>query len=105
MTNPNIWEADVLPQKNKKTEPTDLVIAAKCTPTGAYVGGLTLREYFAAMAMQGLIASLSSELVQRQLREVQDALGMPEGKNEFVIVKCACDYANALIAELNKEAK
>ena len=64
--------------------------------------GLTKREYFAAMGMQGLIACLSSELTQSQLRKAQDQAGIPQGRNELMIAKCACDYADALIEELSK---
>lgn len=52
------------------------------------VGGLTKREYFAGLAMQGMIASCTS---------VDFPFVTPEeaGIN-------ACKYADALIAELNK---
>lgn len=49
--------------------------------------GLTKREYFAAQAMQGMIAS--NEWIADTLERVS---------------KTAIEYADALIAELNKEA-
>lgn len=48
--------------------------------------GLTKREYFAAMAMQGMLAS--------------DAEGLAELKAEYAVA-----FADALIAKLNKEVK
>lgn len=50
-----------------------------------YQKGLTKREYFAAMAMQGMLA---------------------EGHDSFrIVAKHAVDQADALIEELNKESK
>lgn len=56
-------------------------------PAGAYhdIGGLTKREYFAAMAMQGLLADPRCD-----------------GTVERITAR-AVDAADALIAELNKE--
>lgn len=47
-------------------------------------GGLTVRQHFAAMAMQGLIAK-----------------GCTHGPDGVAMI--ACEYADTLIAELNKE--
>lgn len=49
-------------------------------------GGLTKREHFAAMAMQGLIASDTPEWV-----------GTPESQAEYAV-----KYADALLEELGK---
>lgn len=51
--------------------------------------GLTKREYFAAMAMQGLVANLTI------------------GRNEYVelIAGTSVKYADALLAELSKDEK
>lgn len=54
--------------------------------------GLTKREYFAAMAMQGLLAHKGSVFHKEQ------------GNGELVALG-AVGYADALIAELNKEQK
>lgn len=51
-------------------------------------GGLTKREYFAAMAMQGFLSMPSDRAEQY---------------NEFDIFTLSVKAANALIAELNKE--
>lgn len=56
-------------------------------PTGdSGYGGLTIREHFAAMAMQGLIASMTDV-----------------GVDEALTAKLAVIQADALIAELAKE--
>ena len=61
---------------NTETQPTDLI-------TG--FNGLTKREYFAAMAMQGLMNSLAYE---------------PDCDADLITAE-ACNYADALIKELN----
>lgn len=53
-------------------------------------GGMTLRAYFAAKAMQAMIAKSSG----------QDTTGGKDGVP--LIAKYACEYADALIAELAK---
>lgn len=57
--------------------------------------GLTKREYFAAMAMQGLLAGIYSS--KEMLREFKDRTGRD------YISENARSYADALIAELEKE--
>ena len=53
--------------------------------------GLTKREYFAAFAMEGLISMGTSNIVE------------PDGKNLCEsAAKRSLQYADALIAELNK---
>ena len=52
------------------------------TPANGEVGGLTKREFFAAMAMQGFIAGMTSEV------------------RADLIAKICVPYADALIAEL-----
>lgn len=53
-------------------------------------GGLTKREYFAAMAMQGLLASRKE--------------WVSDGRSNFEIAaSLSLKYADALLAELNKE--
>lgn len=63
-----------------------------------HAGGLTKREYFAAMAMQGLLAH--GETVPHRV--------IPHGKFQGLReldldVHTAVEYADALIAALNKE--
>ena len=60
------------------------------TPIGAYVtdSGMTKREIFAAMAMQGLLASLTKD----------DADLSPS-----VLARCAVCNADALLVELEKK--
>lgn len=61
----------------------------KMWPNGIYkFGGLTKRELFAAMAMQGILAN--PELVRVYTEEIQ-------------IMRSAVNEADALIAELDKE--
>ena len=69
--------------------------------------GLTKRELFAAMAMQGLVTDLDRS---KELAEVLEAMkGLEIGSMEnarslrSVIAKMAVGHADALIAELNKE--
>jgi hypothetical protein len=74
-----------------KTNPGNLVFADYVThdQDGNYVGGgLTKREYFAAMAMQGVI----------NLGFKADGNADPE-----FTARDAVKYADALIAELNTE--
>ena len=52
-------------------------------------GGLTIREYFAALAMQGILAA-----------QIHGMNNMPS-KGPFAAI--AVDAADSLIAELNKE--
>lgn len=56
--------------------------------------GLTKREYFAAMAMQGLRANVTEDVIELA---VQTKIPM-----EAIIAKCAVQHADALIKELNK---
>jgi hypothetical protein len=58
-----------------------------------WMGGLTKREYFAAMAMQGLRAAALSEAVSEQGLKLWSSSG---------IAKQALSDADALIAELNR---
>lgn len=57
--------------------------------------GLTKREYFAAMAMQGMLANSYSDGVTQPLSSA----------NNIQIAEMAVSQADALIAELNKEPK
>lgn len=65
-------------------------------------GGLTKREYFAAMAMQGLLSAVYSS------KEMLNEFTHDEGSFRRhltgcdAVSKCAASYANALIAELAK---
>lgn len=56
-------------------------------------GGLTKREYFAAMAMQGLLASPDSEIFT-------SSNGVTD--NAAKKARFCCDMADALITQLNK---
>ncbi len=55
--------------------------------SGTYESGLTKREYFAAMAMQGEIASYS---------------GLSTSAQPEIVASRAVAFADALIVELNK---
>ena len=86
-----------------KTESNEPISAGRFQFTTHYEGGsgtgsrdfigLTKREHFAAVALQGLVAGASSSL------EIMKELG---GKDEIILSKSAVQYADALIAELNK---
>lgn len=52
----------------------------------AYVDGMTIRQHFAAMAMQGMLSACRG----------YDNTGLEN------LAKCAAQQADALIAELNK---
>ena len=54
-----------------------------------YNTGLTIRQYFAAMAMQGLLASYA---------------GVSQNPNPESLAKKAIEYVDALINELNKQS-
>ncbi len=84
------YSEETLPQKNKKTEAQDLVIAAKFSPSGGYIGGITVREYFAAMAMQGCIQG--DAIINKN----------HETSSPRQLAFSAVAMADALIAELNK---
>lgn len=62
--------------------------------SGELEGGLTKREYFAAMAMQGLLANSGDEVPK---------VGSMVGWNFESIAAHAICVADNLIAELNKE--
>lgn len=64
--------------------------------------GLTKREYFAGLAMQGLIASCSTRDSFEMLARERDRVGLPEGNADLIIAKCAVNYADALLKELAK---
>lgn len=69
---------------------------------GKTVGGLTKREYFAACALQGVLASLSSF-------EMLDAYKADAAKRGVRITELfaleAVQSADALITELNKQTQ
>ncbi len=55
---------------------------------GTFNSGMTIREYFAALAMQGNLAACSASYPDTE-----------------AVVKKSVEYADALIEELNKTAK
>ncbi len=55
--------------------------------------GMSIREYFAAMAMQGLLANN----IYHNPNEKSNMVSVPN------LAKAATDYADALILELNKQ--
>lgn len=71
----------------KKTEPEDLAFPmwGKNTITE---GGLSKREYFAALALQGIIANMADKI---------------DGKTAMLAASAATDYADALISALNEK--
>lgn len=62
--------------------------------------GLTKRELFAAMAMQGMLAMMASKEISVALNQESKSRGLTA---EQYIAGNAARQADALIAELNKE--
>ena len=58
-------------------------------------GGMTLRDYFAAKAMQALIGELSN--TDQAVAEME-RLGLGESQFDRLVAKCAYDYADAMLA-------
>jgi hypothetical protein len=69
------------------------------TEDSDFTKGLTKREYFAAMAMQGLWADANEE-THRQIRGASKAHGISP---QSIVAKWAVDSADALLAELEKK--
>lgn len=65
--------------------------------TGGFVqGNMTLRDYFAAKAMQSLINEMSfTEEADEKMQE----LGFKDGQFDRLVAKCAYDYADAMLEE------
>lgn len=84
-----------------KTEANEMAHpGAQCMPGEPFIltGGLTKREHFAALAMQGMLAnSYWSELMFKSKFD--------DKKIYSVISKDAVAHADALIEALNKEGK
>ena len=86
-----------------KTNPNDLVQPVKSDKIrvgggDVYDGGLTKREYFAAMALQG---ALSNPHFSKGSAE--DGETFQQFKDD--LVRNSVQFADALIVELNKEVK
>lgn len=65
-----------------------------------YEPGLTKREYFAAIAMQGQISRLSNE---EMFLAAGDAARMRNMRLDQFVAETAVQYADTLLAELQKE--
>ena len=78
-----------------KTNGCDLVY-----PLDRWHIGLTKRELFAAMAMQGMLAMMADRKIAVALNQESKARGLTA---EQYIASNATLQADALIAELNKE--
>lgn len=74
--------------------------APECSPSETQVGGLTKRELFAAMAMQGILSAGPTYLEAVQ----QMADKRNKGAN-VILSELAVDFANELLKELSKEDK
>ena len=79
-----------------KTQPNAPINVVHDSPNGPW-NGLTKREYFAAMAMQGLIAQASGRELIVNPYLVNDGWVEP-----ITIATGAREMADALINELNK---
>jgi len=81
----------------KKTKPNDPVKAVRTKIHGLILtthNGLTKREYFAAMAMQGMLAAHDDRYERTQGKTNGEALA-----------ECAIAQADYLIVALNKDTK
>ena len=79
-----------------KTIPTDLAFPLVALGIAEEIG-LSKREYFAGLAMQGMLATPLHK---------RETTGYGKKDDAVFIHECACDavsVADALIAELNKE--
>lgn len=65
--------------------------------------GLTKRELFAAMAMQGIVSSIHSEYEYQRIRLLAQASGLST-VSEWT-ARDACKQADALLAALSAEPK
>ncbi len=77
------------------------ITAFPCTSnTGGFVSrGMTLRDYFAAKAMQGMLANANwNNLALAQV-------GISERQAITAMAKISVMYSDSLLAELNKEPK
>ncbi len=74
---------------SKGNEPAFSPKREKSAWTMKWGGGLSKREYFAGLAMQGLISS-SDEMTTRW--------------DQILVAQCAVQHADALLAELEKSA-
>lgn len=66
------------------------------------VGGLTKREYFAAMAMQGFCQNQSVLSLANEIATLQTVLDKPVEPARVLIAEKSIEFADALIAALNK---
>ena len=79
--------------ENKKAFPTD--------PTHDKDSGMDLRDYFAAMVMQGITnACYSSEEAAGALNEMSDKLGITQ---PTFIARSAYNYADAMLKERERK--
>jgi len=87
-----------------KTNPNDLITPLKCISFEGEKniemtsGGLTKREYFAALAMQGLLANSRIHKIN------ESALRGNSKYSHYCNWTLAVECADALIEELNKDA-
>lgn len=77
------------------------------TNGGVYNQGLTKREYYAGLAMQGLLSAVySSKEMLNEFTKAEWSPGQHTGRTWLTgceaVSKNAVSYADALIAELNK---
>jgi hypothetical protein len=60
--------------------------------------GMTLRDYFAAKAMQSLITVMGTDMADTAMLDA----GFVYGETDKFVAKCAYDYADAMLKEHNK---
>ena len=74
------------------TYPSDAAFACPASPTSRAADGLTKREYFAGLALQGLLAQSSEK-------------GGSYDASFFFVAQLAVEHAEALIGALNAPLK
>jgi len=79
---------------NKPTNPTAFPYSVDNGETVKYATGMSMRDYFAAKAMQSLINEMS---FQEEADEQMKKLGLRDGEFDKLVAKCAYDYADAML--------
>lgn len=64
--------------------------------------GMSLRDWYAGLAMQGLLASLNNSEPLAWLNKRREQEGHPADRVEWTLSKVSYEYADAMIAERNK---
>jgi hypothetical protein len=87
----------IMTDKSKRVYPESLAVGPDAQLYGSEERGMTLREYYAGLAMQALTTGLQTGV----------AMGKISIKSEMdeldIVVKSSVELADALLAELEKD--